>query len=274
MKYPEMIDPKQYDSIWKKTLPINLEEILYEKFKNDLIPFTSNYFEIFKHPESAWGIHINEENHFPFVYPRQWEARTTFPIQGEFTSKAHNVHAVQAHKYFLRCLADYIFGLQEIKERYFYYDSRALYDVVNSMRIVDGVDKTLVPYLKDGYKLKAIKYLQLDDKKIRIVLDHYNYPEPYFKKLLIFCIKYRAWPSFDIFLQQSVYPVTKVRIIRKETHDEVLGKSTDDNRGTMYQDEGIEICDYDPPYEEKSSGNIWTAHKEKHLVRSNGVMDF
>ena len=36
------------------------------------------------------------------------------------------------------------------------------------MRIVDGVDKTLVPYLKDGYKLKAIKYLQLDDKKIRI----------------------------------------------------------------------------------------------------------
>jgi hypothetical protein len=117
--------------------------------------------------------------------------------------------------------------------------------------------------------------LQLtDDKKIRIVLDHYNYPEPYFKKLLIFCIKYRAWPSFDIFLQQSVCPVTKVRIIRKETHDEVLGKSTDDNRGTMYQDEGIEICDYYPPYEEKSSGNIWTAHKEKHLVRSNGVMDF
>mgnify|MGYP001087447027 FL=1 len=33
MKYPEMIDSKQYDSIWKKTLPIDLEEIFYEKFK-------------------------------------------------------------------------------------------------------------------------------------------------------------------------------------------------------------------------------------------------
>jgi len=272
MNYPEMIDPKEYDLMWKQILPSDLEEVFNVKFKDDLILFTSDYFEIFNHPESAYCIRINEENHHPFVYPQQWEATTTFPLEGQFQTKAHNVHAVQAHQSFLNQLLLYVFGNKEIKKRFFYYDSRTIYDVVNAMHIIDGVDKTLVPYLKRGYKLSGARYLKLGNNTIRIVLDHYNYPEPYFKKLLIFCIKHTAWPPFDIFLQQAIYPVSKVRIILKDTHD-ALGVSTDKNRGTMYEDAEIDICEYDSPYVEKSNHNIWTAHKEKHLFKSNGLWD-
>jgi len=266
MNYPEMIDPKEYDLMWKQILPSDLEEVFHAKFKDDLILFTSDYFEIFNHPESAYCIRINEENHHPFVYPQQWKNATIFPVEGEFSSKSHNVLAVEAHQSFLHQLVLYVFGLKEIRIRWFYHTSRTIYDVVKKIYILDGIDKTLVPYLQEGYSISGHQYLvKSGHNSIRVVWDHYNYPEPYFKKLLIYCIKHRVWPSFNIFLQEAFYPTGKVRILPKKVHDD-LGSSEDNNRGTMYQDAKIEVCEVLPPYKDKSNTNIWTPKKEKHLV--------
>jgi hypothetical protein len=272
--FPILIDSKLFNYLWDEVLPLDLEKILAEKFGDGLIPFTSNFFDIYSHPQSALTVDINETYKQPFVYPEQWENLTKFPLNGVFSSQVHNVLAIEAHQTFLILLLNYVFGLKKLKKRFFYHTSRSMYDVIKWVYLLDGIDKTLVPYLKEGYKIRNKRFLKCDGQKdIRIVWDHYNYPEPYFKKLLIFCIKHKVWPSFDIFLQEAFYPTGKCVILRKEVHDE-LGASEDDNRGTMYKDAGIEVCDYHPPYKEKSNSNIWAEGKQKHLVRSNGVMDF
>ena len=78
-----------------------------------------------------------------------------------------------------------LFGLKKLKKRFFYHTSRCSYDVIKWVYIPYGIDKTLVPYLKEGYKMSGKRFLKCDGQQdIRIVWDHYNYPEPYFKKLL------------------------------------------------------------------------------------------
>ena len=264
--FPILIDSKLFNYLWDEVLSLELEKTFAKKFGDGLIPFTSNYFEVYFHSMSALTIDINEAYKNPCVYPNQWKNITNFPIVGEFPSKAHTVLAVEAHSEFLTKLLDFVFGLKKIRKRWFYHTSRYGYDVVKKIYILDGIDKTLVSYLEEGYKIKDRQWLVgPNGETIRVVWDHWNYPEPYLKKLLIFCIKHRVWPSFNIFLQEAFYPIGKTVILRKEVHDE-LGSSEDDNRGTMYQDAGIKVCEVISPYKEKSNCNIWTTEKQKHLV--------
>ncbi len=275
MNMVSLIDPALYEGILKEALPQEIETIflkkfggvnyLCEKIGDDMIPFTPDYFAIYKHPKSAYTVNIDETHKNTCVYPQDGEKVTKFPLDGAFGTTSHNVLAVEAHQTFLMVLRDYVFGLKKLKKKFFYHSSRCLYDIIKWVYILHGIDKTLVPYFKDGYKTKEKRFLRCRGREdIRVVWDHWNYPEPYFKKLLIFCIKYRVWPSFDIFLQEAFYPTGKCVILSKKTHDK-LGSSNDSDRNTKYQDAGIEICEAVAPYKDIPNNNIWTSKKQKHL---------
>jgi len=268
----KLIDPSKSRIFQNEaTLPSDLEKVFHAKFKDDVIPFNSNYFDAFSknNPDSSYSIGISSlgmKNGHVVVNPEQWELATTFPLNNTFSTPKHNVCSVELHQQFLINLTSYVFGIKQIDERFFYYTGRYGYDAIKQIRIRDGVAKTLVPYLQDGYVTKGDQWLIKEgEDSIAVVWDHYNYPEPYIKKLLIYCIKHLVWPKFNIFLQEAVYPTGKVIMLPKKVHDN-LGKSKDDNRGTMYQDAGIEVCEYFSPYKEKSNLNIWTTQKQKHLV--------
>jgi hypothetical protein len=277
-----LICEDDYKTFWVSNLSECVEKLITEKFKGGLIPFTEDYFDIYKNRESAFGIKlIPVSSEILAVDTLDWREKTDF-LLSQLGSATYDAFAVHLHQHFIKSLVDYVFGFKQIHEKYLYFDSRALYDTVHNMYNVDGIDSRLVSYLKKGYNLSQKRFLKTKKSKystgcdsIRIVLDHYNYPEPYFKKILIYCIKNKVWPTFDMFVKNVVYPLSKVRIIRKETHDS-LGKSTDSNRGMMYENAGINICEVISPHKEISNLNIWTFSEdiEKDCKLSDGTLKF
>tara|TARA_B110000467_G_C18330504_1_gene492675 strand:- start:1633 stop:2478 length:846 start_codon:yes stop_codon:yes gene_type:complete len=275
MNLPSLIDVAKYNTFWESNLPKWIEEIITKKLEAGLIPLTQDFFNIYNHPDSGYMIRlIPVGNETLAVNVKDWEKMTDFPLS-MFSSTAYNAYAVHLHQQFLVSLINYSFGFKALHPKYLYFDSRALYDTIHRMCTVDGIHIDLVPYLEKGYKLSETRFLKKKHcDTIRIVLDHYNYPEPYFKKILIYCIKNKVWPTFDMFVKFVVYPLTKVRIIKKETHD-ALGISKDSDRGVMYENAEIRICEVTHPYKEISNLNIWSLSEDTmDYTEAQGLVAF
>ena len=45
--FPILIDSKLFNYLWDELLPLDLEKIFAKKFGDGLIPFTSNFFDIY-----------------------------------------------------------------------------------------------------------------------------------------------------------------------------------------------------------------------------------